>query len=263
MLQICDTAFPSGSLANSLGLESALAHGIVTRGHPDDSLHAFVCLTLEQMAHQSLPFVRAAHAATLLRRNADVSDSPTVRACLCEVDHVCSVVTLNEVARRSSLNQGKCFLRACSAAFAHRPYSGIIDMIAATVSLGKMHGHYPVVFGAMCGLLGISVCMAERMMLRCALRDLASCAARLNVIGPLEGASLQARLGEFVVEALLNSSPSRWCTPPSPGSLNLELLSHEAILQRLLTDDAPRVTAPVLELVQGRHDLLYARLFNS
>ena len=40
-------------------------------------------------------------------------------------------------------------------------------------------------------------------------------------------------------------------------------LSHEAILQRLLTDDAPRVTAPVLELVQGRHDLLYARLFNS
>lgn len=258
MLQICDTAFPSGSLANSLGLESAIAHGIVTR-LPDDSLHAFVCLTLEQMAHQSLPFVRAAHAATLLR-NSDACDAPArIVACLCEVDHICSVVTLNEVARRSSLNQGKCFLRACSTAFAHRTHSGVIDMIAAAVSLGKMHGHYSVVFGAVCGLLGVSVCMAERMMLRCALRDLASCAARLNVIGPLEGAALQARLGEFVVEALLNSSPS---IQPA-GSLNSELLSHEAILHRLLNDDAPRVTAPVLELVQGRHDLLYARLFNS
>ena len=249
MLQLCDTAFPSGSLANSLGLESALAHGLVTR-NADDSLPLFCCLTLEQLAHQALPFVRAAHAASKLEDYG--------LTCLAEIDHVCSVVTVNEVSRRASLNQGRCFLRATSAAFSHRPHAAAsISALSAGISSGRLQGHYSVVFGAVCGALDVSARCAERMLLRCALRDLASCAARLNVLGPLEGANLQARLGETVVEQLLRASPS--AAPPGDASS----IGSATILTRLMGDDAPRLTAPVLDLVQARHDLLYARLFNS
>jgi len=305
MLQVCDTAFPSGSLANSLGLESAVAHGFVTRGE-DGSLVQFSNwskMTLEQLAHQALPFVRASHAACMLRDEDGGDKSGAFIACLHEVEQICCAVTINDVAKRSSLSQGQCFLRAASAAFSHRPGSGALEGMAAAVTLGRLQGHYSIIFGAVCGVLGVSVATAERMMLRCALRDLASAAARLNILGPLEGAGLQARLGETVVEPLLASSPSAISSSSSQRPINSysslaaahsrlhsrskfvvtasaasgaavasagaaaadapsALLSKE-IVHRLLNDDVPTVTAPVLELVQGRHDLLYARLFNS
>ena len=305
MLQVCDTAFPSGSLANSLGLESAVAHGFVTRGE-DGSLLQFSNwskMTLEQLTHQALPFVRASHAACMLRDEDGGDKSGAFIACLHEVEQICCAVTINDVAKRSSLSQGRCFLRAASAAFSHRPGSGALEGMAAAVTLGHLQGHYSIIFGAVCGVLGVSVATAERMMLRCALRDLASAAARLNILGPLEGAGLQARLGETVVEPLLASSPSAISSSSSSqqpinsysslaaahsrlhsrskfvvtasaagasagaaagaaGAAPSALLSKE-IVHRLLNDDVPTVTAPVLELVQGRHDLLYARLFNS
>ena len=68
-LQICDTSFPSGSLANSSGLESAIAHGFVTRSVDDESnksLMTFFRLTLEQTVRHSLPFVRAFLSLSLI-----------------------------------------------------------------------------------------------------------------------------------------------------------------------------------------------------
>ena len=145
-LQICDTSFPSGSLANSLGLESALHHGLICTDkatsiptlqptqHDDpalDSLVTFLRLTLEQAALGSLPFVCAAHCACnhifpeSPTPNSNFDPSPTSTSnpnphqtpspspslhpdqllALCDIDAVCSAFTMNEVARRASLNQ--------------------------------------------------------------------------------------------------------------------------------------------------------------
>lgn len=252
-LQICDTSFPSGSLANSSGLESAIAHGFVTRSVDDESnksLMTFFRLTLEQTVRHSLPFVRAAHAA------AELACVGERLSCVVEVDSVFSAFSVNEVFRRASLNQGKCFLRAAAAAFAHKSHcASSFETLAEAIRQGKLAGHYSVVFGVVCGLLGISVQLAERMLMRCALRDMTSCAARLNVLGPLEGANVQARLSSEALELILLFSPPVLSAPAVP--------SAKDIVARLLGADMPAQSSPVLDLLQARHDVLYTRLFSS
>jgi len=94
------------------------------------------------------------------------------------------------------------------------------------------------------------------MLMRCALRDLTSCAARLNVLGPLEGANVQARLSSEALELILLFSPPS--TPSTPA-----VPSAKDIVKRLLGADMPAQSSPVLDLLQARHDVLYTRLFSS
>ncbi len=46
--QLCDSAFPGGSLANSQGLESALQHGFVDKNSVD-SLNKYLLMSMEQV----------------------------------------------------------------------------------------------------------------------------------------------------------------------------------------------------------------------
>jgi len=48
-LQLCDSSFPGGTLANSQGLESALHHNLV-HIHDTESLTKFAHLCLEQVS---------------------------------------------------------------------------------------------------------------------------------------------------------------------------------------------------------------------
>ena len=301
-LQICDTSFPSGSLANSQGLEAALAHGLVDKSGACDDEEAsaarvllFLRLTLEQAARGSLPFLQAAHwacsgveSAGAARDGTSGRLHPEQLACLCDLDAICGAMMTNEVARRASLNSGKCFLRAASVAFADRPRAPLLPQIslllrdggayedAASAGQSCLHGHYAPIFGAVCAMLGLCCGWTERLFLRCLLRDLASCAARLSVLGPLEGAHVQARLGTGCVEELLRAArQSHALRSAAPADKNKEGKGEgegekdwaglrKRVVERLLEGEgAPRQTAPMLDLVQGRHDVLYARLFNS
>ena len=47
-LQICDSSFPGGALANSNGLESAISHGLVSRNNAD-TLKSYIMLILDQV----------------------------------------------------------------------------------------------------------------------------------------------------------------------------------------------------------------------
>jgi urease accessory protein UreF len=73
-LLLADGSFPGGALANSQGLEAAMAHGVARKGDVA-SLRSFARITLEQAAHQSLPFVLAAHALGVARRRERVVDA--------------------------------------------------------------------------------------------------------------------------------------------------------------------------------------------
>ena len=63
-----------------------------------------------------------------------------------------------------------------------------------------------------------------------------SCASRLNVIGPLDGARIQVELVRYIEGMLTDRSNDR---------------------------TVPKQVSPILEFVQSRHDVLYSRLFNS
>jgi len=87
------------------------------------------------------------------------------------------------------------------------------------------------------------------MFLRCYLRDLSSAASRLNVIGPLVATRIQVDLVPFIEAALKERDQSDSVLEISSEDLDLESL--------------PTQSAPILDFIQGRHDSLYTRLFNS
>ena len=103
-LQICDSGFPGGSFAHSLGLESALYHKLVNSA--PGSLDLFVFATLEQVCGQLIPLVCGGHMAYYgIDASSDIRSLPFYD--LMHVDGVCHISLTNEVARRSSISQGK------------------------------------------------------------------------------------------------------------------------------------------------------------
>jgi urease accessory protein UreF len=144
--------------------------------------------------------------------------------------------------------------------------------------------HYAPLFGAICGVLKISLSLTRRMFLRCVVRDIFSSAARLNIMGPLEGASKQ-RECSTIIENLLNKPP-RYCNSMEVLDQKNRNSEPEPILESSQTEISdtseqntnrkrkkfsnerlsslePVSTSPILEILQARHDVLYARLFNS
>ena len=114
---------------------------------------------------------------------------------------------------------GKCFFRIISEAFESKIRKSIIDKVKGLLWMRRdnstsgetpdiFHGHYWPIFGALCGLLKLSADVTDRIFLRLLLRDLFSCAARLNIIGPLEGARMQFEFGS-IIEAMLEMDEKR------------------------------------------------------
>ena len=216
-----------------------------------------------------------------------------------DIDRLCQVSMTNSVSKRASINQGKCFLRASIVAFRHcqtayeymeilsealrgtgnggEPYQHHSSLDSSLTSstnrtpaaLAKqylLYAHYSTIFGAVCGLLDLSLTMTSLMFMRCQVRDLLSAACRLGIIGPLEGAHVQSSLCEFVEKLLsqqtANTAPLCAVIPldDSKQVNTISLHNFEVDIDEL---PLPVQTSPILEILQTKHDQLYARLFNS
>ncbi len=213
--QLADATFPAGGLAHSGGLEAASKWGEV---HEMRRLEDFLHVQLTQTAHALIPPLRAAW------------ESPAQAMAM---DQVCQAFISNHVANRASRAQGKAFLLSAIAAFDLSACRQMRDEIYVQ----RMHGHFPVVFGAVAAALEIDVDQATRLFLYIALRGLISSGIRLSVVGPLEGQALRHRLCPFM-DAL--AARCRNFDPPSMA-----------------------LTAPLAEIFQASQDRLYSRLFQS
>jgi urease accessory protein len=168
LLQLSDSAFPTGGFAHSAGLEAAAQQGEVSEG----GVAAWARQTIWQAGFFSLPFVGAAH------------DDPKALAAL---DRRCDVLLNNPIANRASRRQGRSFMAACSEAFGARRLRRWAD--AEELSL-----HHAPAFGAAASELGTSRLDAQRIYLFTSLRSGLSAAVRLGLTGPLESQRLQAGL---------------------------------------------------------------------
>jgi urease accessory protein len=215
LLQLADSAFPTGSFAHSSGLEAAWQHKEVRNR---DHLIEFLEAALKQCTHGTMPFVRASFAQPLKFESLD--------------EHFDSF-TANHVANRASRAQGRAFLTTVDRAFARPASRALRELVEAR----KLAAHFPIVFGHLLKALGFDLIASTRLFLFNHLRGLISSAVRLNIVGPLDGQTLQARLSPYA-EALLASSVK----------IDLE---HAA------------QTAPLLDFFQSTQDRLYSRLFQS
>lgn len=141
ILQLCDSAFPSGGFANSAGLEAAVATKFVS---DSNTLHCFLLQAAENVAASALPLVRAACDAAMAeyaqtpapatetaetKAVAATSDSAEgagavdqkgvgLLSRVCELDALAeSITTTNAVANKASKEQGRSWLHAVSEVF--------------------------------------------------------------------------------------------------------------------------------------------------
>lgn len=147
------------------------------------------------------------------------------------LDALCDVFLSNAVANRASRVQGRAFLAACARTW---PGAGL-----GTIEEGSamVRGHFAPVFGAATRALDVALPSAQKLFLHFAARGVLSAAVRLNVVGPYQAQQMQAACASDV----------------------------DRVLQRcgaLGTDDIAQ-TAPLLDVLQGMHDRLYSRLFQS
>jgi urease accessory protein len=228
VLQIADSAFPTGGFAHSSGLEAAMHHG---RGRTGEELDAYVREHLWNVGHASLPFVAAAF------------DAP---GDVWALDSWVDATLTSHVANRASRTQGRTFLATCGQVFdeaavralhARARARGPREATGERGDGGRVAAHLAPVFGASLAALGVSRAECLELHVFLALRGLASAAVRLGVVGPHEAQRLLRRHGA-TLDAVLEE-----CATLSPG-------------------DAVTV-APLLDLLGATHDRLYARLFQS
>lgn len=128
--------------------------------------------------------------------------------------------------------------------------------------------------------------MCDRLYSKIYLRDLISAAVRLNLIGPLDGVLLQVEIFP-VLDNLLQQTlyPSQEtderscanscyegsadivCVQKGSAAPTVEaapiILDGRCAAIQFYNRIKPVQTAPVVDLLQSRHDMLYSRLFNS
>jgi urease accessory protein len=180
VLQIADSAFPTGGFAHSAGLEAALQSGHV---HAGGDVDAFVRAHLWNVGRASLPFAAAAH------------DAP---ASIWTLDALLDAQLTNHIANRASRTQGRTFLATCARVFDDEA----IAALAARAASRHVAAHFAVAFGA--GLAALHVARPDALALHLllALRGVASAAVRLGLIGPHEAQRVQSRHGPTLEKVL-------------------------------------------------------------
>jgi len=144
-------------------------------------------------------------------------------------DRAAEAFLSSHVANRASRAQGHAFLMAADAAFGMPAIAGMRETLP--------HGHGAVAVGAAMGIAGVSAEDARTLFLFGAVRGAASAAVRLGVVGPLRAQHLMFALREEIGEAA-------------------------RMMREATAEDACGV-APMIDVAQGAHDRLYARLFQS
>jgi urease accessory protein len=168
VLQLADSAFPTGGFAHSAGLEAHVQAGELP------SLERYCRELIEQTAHGSLPIVGDAH------------DEP---ARVVELDAFTRATLWSHVASRASRMQGRALLDVAHRSFGVAKITGI-------------EGHLAPVFGYVTRVLGVERHDALATFLHLALRGALSAAVRLGVAGPAEAQSLHRHLHPALDAAL-------------------------------------------------------------
>jgi urease accessory protein len=212
ILQVADSAFPTGGFAHSGGLEAS-----VTLGHASTpaAFADYVEAHVWNVGCGALPFVGAAHDDPLAVARLDLH----LDACL-----------VNRVTNAASRTQGRAFIATCERAFDETA----LAPLAARARRREGPSHLAPLFGAALKIVGAARDDALAAFLHLALRGVTSAAVRLGVVGPFEAARLTSSLAPTLDRVLAVGSS---LTPDEAAStapvIDIIAATHDRLDARL------------------------------
>ncbi|ANI41981.1 urease accessory protein UreF [Mycolicibacterium vaccae] len=216
-MQLHDSAFPTGRMVHSQGLEQWLAE------RPDAGHDAVGAAVLAYLANSYAP-LDATIGAAAWRAG---TDDRTLR----ELDGLLATYKLFDNARISSESAGRQLAtvsRQTGLAADDRYLDAVID--------GLTPGHCAVVEGALQASLGIPVRVAVLGSMRSMMASMLSAAIRLGRLGPLHSQRIQARsvpcLVDLARQACERDLDDMWSVAPT---LEISGMRHETRTSRLFT----------------------------
>jgi urease accessory protein len=289
LLVLSDSNLPTGGFVASSGLESYWAHGLLqTLGSQwskngtstsSEQLVAFISASLDTYGHLIAGFLQDVHRIVYDYMHSTAQDSSSslnhVANTVEKLDIALHSMMLNHVAQRASKAQGVALLTLYAKSFA--PLSNGENLIDTNDRISS-HGHLPICWAAFMAALGVhssEKALAVHMFLQA--RAILSSAVRLNIVGPY----LSHRLLAFEVKQIIQRSMIKVknCTSgllvkqdtkgdPPLSKFNVNFDWHwqddgQWTENKIHSDNHPKTTWPLGDLLQARHDQLHSRLFNS
>lgn len=280
-------SFVGGFVASS-GLESFWAHGLLSKLEQgeDASKHlvAFIDASVDSYATTVAGYLLDVHRCTsefmLKHSNAQHSLHQTLDQ-IQALDDMLNAMTLNHVAQRASKAQGVALLTLYAKSFAPQQSSPLqsfnvsvlLQEMKKRIRAGTMHGHLAVcwaVFMAAVGVTDAKRALAMHLFLQA--RSILSAAVRLNVVGPYQSHRLLAfEIKDIVFKAVSHTQSFTTSFNTALVSTALSRAPPQTFAWTWQDDEAwsdqyklaPKMTWPLGDLIQARHDQLHSRLFNS
>ncbi|KAJ3386130.1 hypothetical protein CcCBS67573_g04307 [Chytriomyces confervae] len=303
LLLLGDSALPTGGFVASSGLEAfTSAFGFSQSEMPKvhvfmrSNMSAFAYAALPFVTQTFLavsnggmrapaadPAINHDSSTTHMHQNATDDSVDIVAQLDSSFD---AMVASNQIAARASRAQGAAFVALLDRAFLGVPMGSLDDRklrlakdMRKRVRGGKSPGHLPICFALLCACLGVSLSDTQSLFLFHHTRSLVSAAVRLNIYGPYEGQRQMLLLGahaSHVLKQVRDRMDAIEMSMVQEPSQEQSCVNEEDEYDRMMrvfkgplyreVELAKRQsvqTGVMVELVQGLHDRLYSRLFNS